>query len=250
VRVAPKTSVGIYAGQLRLDYRADALEDQGFLAQARLALALNRKGTFQGVGVRYAATPLTTFGLTAEQQQDRFEFAIAKNADSYRIMPFVEFKPFALISGRASVGYRNVRFIQSGAPDFQGPVWQVDLQYTLLGRTIFSVSTRRDVEFSFYNDQNYLISSVGGGVTHRLRGAWDVRGSVAGYRLTYRNRFPGQSALLLPAESGVSARGEMGYALRRSRVSFYVEGSHRNSDVSIGRAYDRTRFGSNILYTF
>jgi Putative beta-barrel porin 2 len=253
LRLTARTTVGVYAGQSRIDYRADAFESQAPLAQARLALALNRTGTFQGVGVRYTATPLTTVGLFAEQQQDRFEFAIAKNADSFRVMPFVEFKPFALISGRASVGYRSVTFIQSGAPDFEGPVGQIDLSYTLLGRTILSVNARRDLDFSFYNDQNYLIGSIGGGVTHRLRGPLDLRGSVTGYRLTYRNRFLGQAALTLPGESGVSGRGEVGYQLQRSRgsrVSFYVEGSHRNSGVSVGRAYDRLRFGSNILYTF
>ncbi len=249
-RLTSRTGVGIYAGQIILDYRADALERQGFLEQARLALGLNRTGSYQGVGVRYTVTPLTTFGLFGEQQQDRFQFAANKNADSYRIEPFVEFKPFALIGGRASLGYRNVTFIQSGAPDFQGPVGQIDLNYTLLGRTVLSVNARRDLEFSLYNDQNYLIGTIGGGITHRLNAGWDVRGSVAAYRLTYRNRFPGQGLGDLPRERGISGRGEVGYQLRRSRASFYVEGSTRNSEVSSVRGYDRWRFGSTILYTF
>jgi Putative beta-barrel porin 2 len=249
VRLTSRTSVGVYAGQLKIDYSADAI-DQGILAQTRLALSLNRTGTYQGLGVRYVATPLTTFGVFGEQQQDRFEFSPVKNADSFRVMPVVEFKPFALISGRASVGYRKVTFIQSGAPDFAGPVAQVDLQYTLLGRTTFSVSARRDLDFSFYDDQNYLIGNLGGGITHRLSSGWDVRGSVDTYRLTYRNRFPGQGVAEPPRENGVSLRGEVGYQMRRSRVSFYVDGGHRNSGVSAGRGYDRTRFGSSIFYTF
>jgi hypothetical protein len=248
VRLTPRTNVIVYAGQRRVDYRGDAFENQPVLGQAALALQLNHTATYQGVGFRYSATPLTTVGLYGEQQQDRFEFARAKNADSYRVMPYLEFKPFALINGRASFGYRNVTFIRSGAPDFSGPVGTIDLSYTLLGRTVFSISARRDLDFSFYDDQNYLIGSLAGGINHRLSGAWEIRGSVEGYRLTYRNRFPGQT--VPPEESGISVRGEVGYQMRRSRVSFYVDGSHRNSAVSVGRGYDRIRYGSSVLYTF
>ena len=247
-RLTSKTGVEIYAGQIILDYRADALERQGFLQQARLALRLNRPGLPRR-GSPICGDAADHVGLFGEQQQDRFQFAANKNADSYRIEPFVEFKPFALIGGRASLGYRNVTFIQSGAPDFQGPVGRIDLSYTLLGRTVFSVNARRDLEFSLYNEQNYLIGTIGGGITHRLNAGWDVRGSVAAYRLTYRNRFPGGLGDL-PQERGISGRGEVGYQLRRSRVSFYVDGSQRNSEVSSVRGYDRWRFGSTIFYTF
>src|SRR5262245_22256811 len=248
VRLTSRTSVGGYAGQFRVDYRGDAFENQPVLGQAALALQLNHTETYQGVGFVYSATPLTTVGLYGEQEQDRFEFARAKNADSYRVMPYVEFKPFALINGRATFGYRHVTFIQSGAPDFSGPVGNIDLAYTLLGRTVFSVSASRDVQASFYSDQNYLIGSLSGGVNHRLRGPLEVRGYVSGYRLTYRNRFPDQA--VAPEEKGISIRGELGYQMRRSRVTFYVDGSHRNSTVSFGRGYDRLRYGSSILYTF
>jgi hypothetical protein len=83
-----------------------------------------------------------------------------------------------------------------------------------------------------------------------LRGPLEVRGSVSGYRLTYRNRFPGQTVAELPEEKGISIRGELGYQMRRSRVSFYVDGSHRNSTVSLGRGYDRLRYGSSVFYAF
>jgi hypothetical protein len=250
VRLTPKTNVGVYAGQFRVGYRGDAFENQPVLGQAALALELNHTATYQGVGFRYSATPLTTVGLYGEQQQDRFEFARAKNADSYRVMPYLEFKPFALINGRAALGYRHVTFIQSGAPDFSGPVGNIDLAYTLLGRTVFSVSASRDLQSSFYNDQNYLIGSLGGAINHRLRGPLEVRGYVSGYRLTYRNRFPGQTVAEPPGENGISIRGELGYQMRRSRVTFYVEGSHRNSAVTVGRGYDRTRYGSSVFYAF
>jgi hypothetical protein len=250
VRLTPKTSVGVYAGQSRVDYRGDAFENQPVLGQAALALQLNHTATYQGLAFRYSATPLTTVGLYGEQQQDRFEFARAKNADSYRVMPYFEFKPFALINGRAALGYRHVTFIRSGAPDFSGPVGNIDLAYTLLGRTVFSVSGARDVQASLYSDQNYLIGSLGGGINHRLRGPLEVRGNVSGYRLTYRNRFPGQTVAVPPGENGISIRGELGYQMRRSRVTFYVEGSHRNSAVSVGRGYDRIRYGSSVFYAF
>jgi hypothetical protein len=250
VRLTPKSSVGGYGGQFRVDYRGDGLESQPVLGQAALALQLNHTATYQGVGFRYSATPLTTVGVYGEQQQDRFEFARAKNADSYRVMPYLEFKPFALINGRASFGYRHVTFIQSGAPDFSGPVGNIDLAYTLLGRTVFSVNAARDVEASLYNDQNYLIGSLGGGVNHRLRGPLEVRGYVSGYRLTYRNRFPGQTVAEPPEEKGIAIRGELGYQMRRSRVAFYVDGSHRNSTVAFGRGYDRMRYGSSVFYSF
>ncbi len=141
-----------------MDYRGDAFENQPVLGQAGTGSSAESYCDLSRCWVQILCDTADD-GRTLSVSSSRTASSSPghKNADSYRIMPFVEFKPFALINGRASFGYRHVTFIRSGAPDFSGPVGNIDLAYTLLGRTVFSVNARRDLEFSLYNDQNYLI---------------------------------------------------------------------------------------------
>ena len=52
----------------------------------------------------------------------------------------VEFEPFALIKGRASIGYRNFDPLSPGLPDYKGLTANGDLSYTLLGATRFATA--------------------------------------------------------------------------------------------------------------
>ena len=99
VRLTPKTSIGAYVGKSHSSYDLNSIFNN-----TDLAVALNHDGTVEGLGVRYALTPLTALSLFVEQQQDRFQFSADRNSDSLRVLPSVEFKPRALISGRATVG--------------------------------------------------------------------------------------------------------------------------------------------------
>jgi hypothetical protein len=247
VRLTPKTSFGIYAARSHVGY-----EDNSRFLGTDLARALNRTGTTQGAGMQYAVTPLTTVSIYAERQQDRFEFAANRDSDSVRVMPTIEFKPLALISGRASVGFRTVRFLQGDVPGFRGTVASVDLQYTFRGQTRFGITVRRDLDYSFLDEQRvYLSSGFSTWVAHRLGGGWDLRGTVGRTRLNYDQLVQVAGVTNeAPGEVSISVSGDVGYQLGRSRVGFSVSRGQRDSDLAVGRGYKRVRIGSSITYQF
>jgi hypothetical protein len=74
----------------------------------------------------------------------------ARDADSWRVMPGVEFAPQALIKGSAYVGHRKFTpLLPRVLPEFSGVVADLGLSYTLLGSTVFGVSYRRDLTYSY-----------------------------------------------------------------------------------------------------
>jgi hypothetical protein len=246
IRLSPKTTISGYVAATQVDYPSGTVYNRTDLGQA-----LNYRGTIQGAQVGYALTPLTTLGVYGERQQDRFEDSTIRNSNSTRLMSFFDFKPNALISGRATIGYRTLTFLNGAVPDSTGPVARGELQYTLLGQTVFSVYFRRDFEYSYLDTQlNYVIGELTPSVSHRLGGGWDIRGWISRYSLTYQSRFPSLAVLEPPGEVGVGGGGEVGYQNRRSRITFYVDSTHRTSDASVGRRYSRVRVGSTIQYVF
>src|SRR5262245_19134400 len=93
VRLTPKFSVEVAALRGVTRYDADAFFDGASLRQT-----LNRDTSGMRGVVRQHITPLTTLALKYERLQDRFAYSPARDADSYRLMPGVEFKSRALIN--------------------------------------------------------------------------------------------------------------------------------------------------------
>ena len=100
----------------RLDFR----DDQYFDGR-NLSRALNRDMTSGAVSLREALTPLTTFVVKTEYQEDRFEFSPLKDANGLAILPGFELDPAALISGKVFVGYRHFDALDPAVPDYR--VW-------------------------------------------------------------------------------------------------------------------------------
>ena len=104
--------------------------DETFLG-AELARSLNRRTDVEGFQFLYALTPLTTFAVRTERDSRPLASETTRNADSYRVMPGFEFKPFALISGSAFVGFRHFNALNDAIPDFDGVVATVDARYVI-----------------------------------------------------------------------------------------------------------------------
>ena len=123
---------------------------------------------------RLPRRPLTTIAVRYENLRDRFEFSPGRDADSYSVMPGVEFKPRALISGTAYVGYREFTPREPlQLPAFSGLVAQLGLSYTLLGSTTFGVSFRRDLTYSYEELQPFFVdTSVGASIRRAL--GWTI----------------------------------------------------------------------------
>jgi len=159
--------------------------DDSFLGTS-LAERLDRDETLIELSLRRDLTPLTTWVVRGEEQQDRFVRSPARDADSTRVATGFEFKPFALISGQAFVGVRSFRTLSSVAPDYSGPVASADVAYVFRATRI-AARVERDVTYSFEAlEPYYLLTDLGLTVTQRVTGRWDVVGRGGWQSLDYQ----------------------------------------------------------------
>ena len=245
VQISGKTSTGVMTRWSKVDYEGDTI-----YLDTDLAFYLASTTVSNGVRFRYALTPLTT--IAAEAQLDRTEFASARerNSTGSRVTSVIELRPFALISGRAQVGFRTRTFEDGSVSPFRGAVARADVVYTLLGRTQMAVSVQRDLAYSYRADQrDYLQTGTALSITHRIAGAWDVGGSVGRFRLTYGlGDDPGSQISI--AERVLTYGVNLGYLLDRTRMGFQVARQRRSSGFSANREYEDMRIGSTVTYAF
>ena len=248
VRLTPKFSVAVSKrrGETRFD------DEAVFLGQ-RLQDTLNQISDTYAFTARHQRSPLTTIGVRYERQEDRFPLSPVRNTDSFRVMPGVEFKPRALISGSAWVGYRNFTPRNSLLPAQSGLVSQLALSYTLLGATTFGVSYDRDFQFAFEPARPYFVDNgVGIFVRRAIAGKFDVLANAARHRYTYQ-------AFALPEAEPLRDRIDttdnygvnLGYrAKRQTRIGLGVSYWTRVSPVETSREYEGLRIGTTVTYGF
>jgi len=241
VNVSAKTSVGVITRHSHGRYTGETV-----YLESDLASLLDDETTIRGVGVRYALTPLTTVGTEFEQDADRFALAPERNANGSRVMAVIEFRPLALVSGRAQVGVRSRTFNDRNVAPFHGTVAHVDLSYTLFGRTQFTVQAQRDLSYSYRaGERDYLQTGTQLSVTHRIGTNWDTIGTVGRFNLLY-----GLGDRSERAEHVLSYGLDVGRNISRSRVGFQVGRQTRTSNFSAQREYEELRISSSMTYRF
>lgn len=182
VRVSSKTTL-VLTGK-RSWFKYDDTEE--FLG-INLGERLDRRSDSEELQARFRLTPLTTFVVRAQAVQDRFDVANVRNTDSYSVMPGVELRPQALISGEAFVGIRRFTPLSTDLPAFTGVVAAVKATY-VLAATRFGVNVARDITYSYEALQPYYaLTDVGGDVTQRITHAWDVVARGSRQTMAYRN---------------------------------------------------------------
>jgi hypothetical protein len=245
IRLSAKTALDVHATRATVDYEGGEL-----FRGAELAPALNHSSIGGGVAVRYQATPLTSFAVGVSRGRTRFASSPERNNENWSIGPSVEFKPLALISGIASVAFQRTTFRDTTQPEFSSIIATVNLQYTLHGRTQFSVTGQRNLEYSYLETQrDYVLAGAGVTVTHRLHDRWDVDGSIGRYGLSYR-RHDGATGLQRPPTQAFSNYGtSLGYRFGRHRLAFDLDYGRRDADIA-AHEYDRLRVGSSLTYVF
>jgi hypothetical protein len=251
LRLTPKFSVEVAGRRSDTRYDADA-----FFDGTSLQRTLNRKT--QGVQgtIRHRLTPLTTLAVRGESLQDRFEFSPQRDADSWRVMPGVEFKPRALVKGTAYVGYRAFTPVVEGAlPEFSGLVADLGLSYTLLGSTTFGVSYRRDLTYSYEEAQPFFVSnSVGASIRRALGRRFDLIVSSDRHVYNYRDLVdPAANTLPLNAriDTTWNYAASLGWRMARDgRIGFGVSYWTRESSTRRFRDYDNLRIGTTATYGF
>ena len=240
-RLSPRTSIDVTARRSRVEFDPADFQDP-FTSEFD-----DYTSRSASIAVRHELTPFTSVAVTVDKRQDRFDLAPERDSDSLGIASGFEFKPFALVSGKAYLGWLRVDLVEPGSQSFGGVVGAVDLAYTLLGATRLAVQVNRDVSYSAMRDQAaYLLSGVTASATHRLGEGWDVVGRVARHRLSYGLfESSGESGVppQIPASDAAQEQeivtdlgGEMGYRIGPAmRLAFVLSRQHRRSSVVAAR---------------
>ena len=216
--------------------------------------------TSQGVSASlgHDFTPFTSLVVNVDGHEDRFDDVPERDTNSVGISSGVEFRPFAMISGHAYVGWVRIEMVNGDSPPFGGLTAEVNLTYTLLGATRFILQAQRDVEYSAVRNQNaYLLGGLTASVNHRFGETWDAGARVGRYHVTY-GLFEDSSAPVVSgpqpnayAEDATQGGGELGYRVGpRMRLAFVLYHQHRESDLGPTRGYGRTVAGMSVNYAF
>jgi hypothetical protein len=245
VRLSQRTRAEVFARRASLDY-AEGEQFQGI----DLGNALNNHTLAAGLAMRYDVTGLTTVGVSVERERSYFDGDVARDSEAWRVEPMIEFKPFAVINGRASWGIERRKMRSGTLPDFNGSIASADLTYTLLGQTQFTVGVSRQIQYSYLLDiTDYVYTGLRLDVTHRLGDSWDVGGSLGRNGLAYRASEI--EALEGYNETTITSGLAVGYTLGRTRVGIRFDHWNRDADDTIGfRGYERYRAGATITHRF
>ena len=248
LRLTPKVSFELAGKRAITEYDADAVFDGTSLQQT-----LNRETT-GGVGtVRYKLSGLTTFAVRFDRLEDVFTYSPERDSRSYRITPGVVFKPRALISGSAWVGYRKFTPERPDVlPPFSGVVADLGLSYTLLGSTTFGVSYHRDLSYSYeVNNPFFVDNSVGLSIRRALGGRLDTIVSADRHVYEYEQLLTLPAVPFDRADTTWVYGANVGYRVRRDmRIGFGGKYYQRDSNAVRFVEYDGLRFGATVNYGF
>jgi len=245
LRLASKVALDISGRQTTYKYQEE--ND----ASIYYSEALDRRTENYGAQVRYKLSSLTTLTLLADSVRERYTQATERDNDGYRILPGVEFDPFALIKGKAQVGYRKLDTNTESMPDFSGLVADLELSYVLLGRTRFTIGASRDIHFSYNVDEPFYIQpGLTLSVTQQISGPWDVQARGSWYRLNYQRAETGNVDIAAPerVDRYQTYGGGIGYRVGKDiRVGLNLDYVRRES-VLPGQNYDGLRGGVAATY--
>ncbi len=236
---------------IRLEGHGERLRfDDEFFLGTSLQESLSRNVTTGAVSLREALTPLTTFVVQTEYEQDRFLYSADKDADGVKVMPGFEFDPLALIGGRVFIGYRRFRTLTAAVPDFTGLIADVAADYRTHA-TRFAVKFSRDVTYS-YEEVNpyYVLTDTGLRVTQKVTRRWDIVGNLGRQWLSYKT----DSGVVATGtedrlDRSYFAGGGLGYQLGEAvRVGVEANYYHRTSNTYEFRGYDGLRVGGSFTY--
>ena len=232
-----------------LSHSTYAVDHQTF-ADVDLSDVLGRRTDLMAVSLDHALTPLTTFAVSSSVQHDRFPASPLRSADIATLTPSLTFKPSALLSGHASLGFTRFKPLDPEVPPFTGLTAGVDLSYVWRDWTRFNIRVDRNTSYSFEKDAPYyVLTGFEFGVSQNLRSKVDLLGRFGRQYLDYRQivsttAAPGRQDRTVTYGSGLQYR-----LSEDTRVGFTVEYDRRMSPIE-GRQYDGYRFGGTVTYAY
>lgn len=243
VRIASRTWIVLAYRQGKTQFLAGEVYQNVALDQA-----LNNTTKTANAGLRLDVSPLTSLTLSAQLQRVRFDSAAIRDNDNYAFLSTLDFSPDALLTGRASVGYRSLQAQAAGAPDYRGVVANVNLNWTALSSTSLGFGVERDVAYSFeVLYPYYLQNGVNASVTQRLVGSLEAAARGRHAWLDYQVL---ENAALQRSDRVTSYGGGIGYRFGdQTRLGLDVEQVERHSDLP-DRQYRGLRVFGSVRYGF
>ena len=230
--------------------RVELDDDDPELAQ--LAEALNRRTERATLAGRWRLTPLTSVVVRGEAGRDEFELSPLRDSRSFSLMPGIELRPLALVSGHAFVGVKRFVTDEAALPDYTGVVADVAVGWMVRDLTHFKVGVRRDVEYSFEALEPYfLLTDVQVEVRQALGYQWDVVGRTGLAQLAYRRLDDAGAAAAAGRRDWAVLMG-MGVGRRLGdyvRVGIDVDRVARRSPLA-DREYQGFRIGGSFTYGY
>ncbi len=214
--------------------------------------ALNRDDTHAAVAWRTEVTPLTSLIVSARHDASVFRLANGRDAASWSLQSGLDFEPVALITGRGTVGLQRFSPVDASVPAFTGVVANVDVQYLLAESTRLGMRLDRHVEFSYWPNESYYVSTaLEVEARQALAADWDIVGRLGRERLTYP-RLPAPDGTPIPdrRDRQLLATVGVGYWLAfEGRIGLDAVFVSRTSDI-VGRSYEGIRVGGSFSYGF
>jgi hypothetical protein len=235
IRLASRTALTLTARRSSDDY------DGGEIFRGvELARTLNGSTTGYEASIGVELTPLTTASVVFGVEQTRFDQALARDADSVRIVPTITFSPLGLLTGTASVGYERFEGRRAALPTYTGLTASGSLGVVLADRFRIEGTFTRDVRYSYEETLPYYVQTAGRGtITTLIAGGLDVRVTGGRESLDYR-AFAGAAS---PGRDRVTLYGG-GFGYRfNDRLQFVLtaEFIERVSARETTRGYDNDR---------
>jgi hypothetical protein len=235
VKIASRTSIGILGRRTRETYDDDA-EFRG----EDLAQSLDTKISVYETSFNLDLTPFTTFSLVGAKEEQRFDHAPERNADSVRIAPTLTFSPLGLITGSASFGYRHFNGLDESLPDYSGFVATGNVGILFYDQYKLDTTFTRDVRYSYERAlPYYIVSGVRATLAVRTYGRVDLRALVGRESMDYRSlnglSSPGTD-LLVVYGGGLGCR-----VADHARIAVDAELSRRSSERDNARDFRNHR---------
>ena len=228
--------------------RTTGFDDDEVYNGTQLKTALNRTSEGIEVGWRQQLTALTTFVTNLSRERDEFAFEPTRNADNFRVNGGFELGQFALIRGRAVVGYHQLRADQPAfVPESSGMTASVDVTYSAPTGTRIQAIVDRELLHSYDSrTPNYTQLAWGGVITQRMFGRWDVQ--LTGGRA--RQDFLAVAGIESRRDITDRVGGGIGYVIANElRASFNINSVRRSSELP-GKEYNTMVGGFSVTYGY
>ena len=169
IRLSAKTTLDLAA-----EHQEMSFEDEATFLETQLKQTLDRSTSMYRGVISYAITPPTSLTFTVAQDESNFEFSPDRDSRSVRVLPGVTLAPFALITGRAEVGWLWFKPVDPIIRPFSGLTARVDIGYVLLGNTRFGLQGSREAMPSIDLISTYFVNTgLTLSITHRFSDRWD-----------------------------------------------------------------------------